>query len=80
VFQQGPQLPTTLQQRKPYTITKQRERWTDEEHAKFVEALRLYGRAWRKIEGLLHSSISVNQAQISPGAVQGNRGSIVVAA
>ncbi|KAK4274988.1 hypothetical protein QN277_018137 [Acacia crassicarpa] len=36
--------------RKPYTITKQRERWTDEEHEKFIEALKLYGRAWRNIE------------------------------
>ncbi|OVA19675.1 SANT/Myb domain [Macleaya cordata] len=36
--------------RKPYTITKQRERWTEEEHKKFLEALRLYGRAWRRIE------------------------------
>ncbi|KAI9100156.1 hypothetical protein K1719_024374 [Acacia pycnantha] len=36
--------------RKPYTITKQRERWTDEEHKKFLEALKLHGRAWRKIE------------------------------
>lgn len=36
--------------RKPYTITKQRERWTEEEHKKFLEALKLYGRAWRQIE------------------------------
>ncbi|KAH9565950.1 hypothetical protein CY35_04G105800 [Sphagnum magellanicum] len=36
--------------RKPYTITKQRERWTGEEHQKFLEALKLYGRAWRRIE------------------------------
>lgn len=36
--------------RKPYTITKQRERWTEEEHTKFLEALKLYGRAWRRIE------------------------------
>ncbi|KAL8550085.1 hypothetical protein ACS0TY_008787 [Phlomoides rotata] len=36
--------------RKPYTITKQRERWTEEEHKKFLEALKLYGRDWRRIE------------------------------
>ncbi|KAK6153231.1 hypothetical protein DH2020_012870 [Rehmannia glutinosa] len=40
----------TLKVRKPYTITKQRERWTEDEHQKFVEALKLYGRAWRQIE------------------------------
>ncbi|OIT21689.1 PREDICTED: protein REVEILLE 1-like [Nicotiana attenuata] len=36
--------------RKPYTISKQRERWSDEEHRKFLEALKLHGRAWRRIE------------------------------
>ena len=40
-----------LKVRKPYTIKKQRERWTDEEHKKFLEALKLHGRAWRRIEG-----------------------------
>jgi len=39
-----------IKTRKPYTITKQRERWTDEEHNRFLEALKLYGRAWQKIE------------------------------
>lgn len=41
-----------IQTRKPYTITKQREKWTEAEHEKFVEALKLYGRAWRRIEGV----------------------------
>ncbi len=36
--------------RKPYTITKQRERWSEDEHARFLDALKLHGRAWRKIE------------------------------
>ncbi|KAD6795949.1 hypothetical protein E3N88_06845 [Mikania micrantha] len=39
-----------IKTRKPYTITKQRERWTEEEHNRFLEALKLHGRAWQKIE------------------------------
>jgi SHAQKYF class myb-like DNA-binding protein len=41
--------------RKPYTITKQRENWTDEEHSKFLEALTLYDRDWKKIEAFVGS-------------------------
>eukprot|EP01018_Ginkgo_biloba_P034504 Gb_28874 [translate_table: standard] len=40
----------TTKVRKPYTITKQRERWTEGEHQKFLEALKMHGRAWRRIE------------------------------
>ncbi|EGG23275.1 myb domain-containing protein [Cavenderia fasciculata] len=39
--------------RKPYTITKQRENWTEEEHQKFLEALTLFDRDWKKIEGFV---------------------------
>ncbi|MBA0709005.1 hypothetical protein Golax_024078 [Gossypium laxum] len=42
--------PKPVPARKPYTITKQREKWTEEEHQRFLEALRLYGCGWRQIE------------------------------
>ncbi|XP_015579106.1 protein REVEILLE 7 [Ricinus communis] len=45
--------------RKPYTITKQREKWTEEEHYKFLEALKLYGRGWRKIQGFIGTKSAV---------------------
>ncbi|KAM0945191.1 putative transcription factor MYB-HB-like family [Dioscorea sansibarensis] len=45
--------------RKPYTMTKQREKWTEEEHSKFLEALKLYGRAWRRIEELIGTKTAV---------------------
>ncbi|KAL6911875.1 hypothetical protein ACP4OV_000680 [Aristida adscensionis] len=40
----------TPKARKPYTITKQREKWSEEEHRLFLEALQLHGRAWRRIQ------------------------------
>lgn len=41
--------------RKPYTITKSRENWTDQEHDKFLEALQLFDRDWKKIEAFVSS-------------------------
>ena len=66
-----------LQARKPYILTKQRERWSEEEHRRFVDALRLHGRQWRKIEGAypleLPSCPLVNESARSaaPGAPLG---------
>uniref|UniRef100_A0A0D9WD54 Uncharacterized protein n=1 Tax=Leersia perrieri TaxID=77586 RepID=A0A0D9WD54_9ORYZ len=36
--------------RKPYTITRPRERWSDEEHNRFLHALMMFGRDWKRIE------------------------------
>ncbi|KAK4755294.1 hypothetical protein SAY87_009051 [Trapa incisa] len=41
--------------RKPYTITKSRESWTEEEHDKFLEALQLFDRDWKRIEDFVGS-------------------------
>ncbi|KAB2002976.1 hypothetical protein ES319_D11G100800v1 [Gossypium barbadense] len=41
--------------RKPYTITKSRESWTDQERDKFLEALQLFDRDWKKIEAFVGS-------------------------
>lgn len=48
-----------MKTRKPYTITKQRERWTDTEHQLFIEGIKLHGRQWRKIEQHVGSKTSV---------------------
>ncbi|KAF7047605.1 hypothetical protein CFC21_056511, partial [Triticum aestivum] len=45
--------------RKPYAITKSRERWTDPEHDKFIEALLLFDRDWRKIEAFVGSKTMI---------------------
>ncbi|XP_013746008.2 protein REVEILLE 4 isoform X4 [Brassica napus] len=41
--------------RKAYTISKSRESWTEGEHDKFLEALQLFDRDWKKIEDFVGS-------------------------
>ncbi|KAL9674044.1 hypothetical protein QQ045_030310 [Rhodiola kirilowii] len=41
--------------RKPYTTTKSRQSWTDPEHDKFLEALQMFDRDWKKIEAFVGS-------------------------
>ncbi|KAL8541145.1 hypothetical protein ACS0TY_002424 [Phlomoides rotata] len=41
--------------RKPYTISKSRESWSEQEHDKFLEALQLFDRDWKKIEAFVGS-------------------------
>jgi len=41
--------------RKPYTISKPREIWSKEEHEKFILALKMYGRDWKKITSFIGS-------------------------
>ncbi len=37
------------QQRKPYVISKERQRWSEEEHNRFLTGIKLHGRLWQKI-------------------------------
>ncbi|KAL6011120.1 hypothetical protein ACLOJK_001564 [Asimina triloba] len=50
--------------RKPYTITKSRESWTEEEHDKFLEALQLFDRDWKKIEDFVGSKTVIQVAEL----------------
>ncbi|KAL3642542.1 Protein REVEILLE 8 [Castilleja foliolosa] len=53
--QQGDGSGTGKKIRKSYTITKSRESWSEEEHDKFIEALQLFDRDWKKIEDFIGS-------------------------
>ncbi|XP_030489918.2 uncharacterized protein LOC115706412 [Cannabis sativa] len=53
------EVPPTKKIRKPYTITKSRESWSEQEHQKFVEAVQLFGRDWKKIEAFVGTKTAV---------------------
>ncbi|CAL4918742.1 unnamed protein product [Urochloa decumbens] len=44
--------------RKPYTITRPRERWAADEHDRFLHALVLLGRDWKRIESFVATKTS----------------------
>ncbi|KAK4795882.1 hypothetical protein SAY86_028208 [Trapa natans] len=61
--------------RKPYTSTKKKERWTDTEHAKFVEAVYLFDRDWKKIQAFIASKTVIqirSHAQKYSGKIKKN--------
>ncbi|XP_066327282.1 protein REVEILLE 6-like [Miscanthus floridulus] len=39
--------------RKPYVMTRPRERWTADEHDRFLHALLLYGRDWKRVQAFV---------------------------
>ncbi|KAL9683794.1 hypothetical protein QQ045_021219 [Rhodiola kirilowii] len=45
--------------RKQYTISKSRQIWTEPEHDKFLEALQLFDRDWKKIEAFIGSKTAI---------------------
>jgi SHAQKYF class myb-like DNA-binding protein len=50
---------SVVQARKPYTITKQREKWSDEEHRMFLEGMKLYGRSWARVAAHVQTKSTV---------------------
>ncbi|KAL3154036.1 hypothetical protein ABBQ32_013585 [Trebouxia sp. C0010 RCD-2024] len=48
--------------RKPYKITKPREKWSDEEHGRFLQAIDRFGRNWKEIVALVGTR-SVSQVR-----------------
>ncbi|PRP88781.1 hypothetical protein PROFUN_00249 [Planoprotostelium fungivorum] len=55
----GNDLDASKKPRKTYTLSKQREHWSDEEHLKFLEALKLYDRDWKRIEKFIGTKTTV---------------------
>ena len=55
-------------ERKKYVLSKKREGWTEEEHEKFQEALQLFSRDWKKIEGHIQTKnvVQVGAAETMP--------------
>ncbi|XP_003565211.1 protein REVEILLE 6 [Brachypodium distachyon] len=45
--------------RKPYTISRPRERWSPDEHERFLDAMLRFGRDWKKIEEHVRTKTTV---------------------
>uniref|UniRef100_A0A0E0KYU8 HTH myb-type domain-containing protein n=1 Tax=Oryza punctata TaxID=4537 RepID=A0A0E0KYU8_ORYPU len=55
----APMAGTKKKARKPYTITRPRERWSGEEHDRFLHALMLFGRDWKRIQGFVATKTAI---------------------
>src|SRR5437868_1137530 len=45
----------TVKYRKPYTLSKARENWTEQEHSKFLTAVSLYERDWKRVSAFIQT-------------------------
>ena len=52
----------------PTQPVRQRVRWTEAEHQRFLEALRLYGRSWGKVQGALPAASDSSTSPSVPPA------------
>ncbi|PWZ54330.1 Myb-like protein G [Zea mays] len=43
----------TKKSRKPYVVSRPRERWTADEHGRFLHALLLFGRDWKRVQAFV---------------------------
>jgi SHAQKYF class myb-like DNA-binding protein len=47
------------QARKAYTITRARERWSDDEHLLFLEGMKLHGRSWGRVANHVQTKTTI---------------------
>ena len=56
--------------RKPYTITNPRQKWTADEHDRFLHALLLFGHDWKRVQAFVATKTGTRQLCRLPGLVR----------